>query len=419
MFNTESLYIQGSLILVSFIFSFVINKISQRMFLYKLDKISSTTKNETYKSVLSFLKDSYKTIMTLILLVASAGVAKEIVDNANIILSVAGVMISWIVLQKIYKKTKSRETTAVIGFFLALFVGLNLFGLLPAMTIYLDQLSISFGKYNLSVYALIKGVALTVAFLFLARTASRAFHRYISNSKKLNTRTRTIAAKMSDFVVYFIAFLMLMNLMGIDLTTFAVLGGAIGVGVGFGLQKIAANFISGIILLFEGDIEENDLVEIGGITGWVRKQGIRHTVIETFDGREVMVPNEDFMTNTVTNWTYSNTKARVDIEVGVSYGCDIELAKKLILEAVSEYKGASKEPAPSCYLREFADSSVNFLLIFWVDNVRDGRYGPKDEVMFTIWEKFKKNKIEIPFPQQDIHIKQMPVETPKKETKKK
>ena len=424
MFNIESLYIQGSLILVSFIFSYVVNKISQKMFLYKLDGLKEKASNDVVKSALGFLKESYKTIITICMLAASAGMAKEIVDQSNIILGLIGAMISLTVLRAIHRKTQSAETTGVIGFFLALFVALSVFDMLPAVTRYLDQASFSVGNYHLSIYALIKGVVLTLAFITLARFASKNIQAYIRGNEKLNVRTRTLASKMSDFAIYFITFLCLMNVMGIDLTTFAVLGGAVGVGVGFGLQKIAANFVSGLILLFEGDIEENDLVEIAGISGWVRKQGIRQTVIETFDGREVMIPNEDFVTSTVTNWTFNNTKARVTIPVGVSYDCDIRLAKTLIQEAAEEYcaehiKDKKFDPSISCFLREFADSSVNFVLMFWVQNVRDGRYGPQDDVMFRIWDKLKANNIEIPYPQQDIHIKDMPAEAVKKGSKKK
>jgi small-conductance mechanosensitive channel len=128
-------------------------------------------------------------------------------------------------------------------------------------------------------------------------------------------------------------------------------------------------------------------------------------LFETFDGKEIMIPNEDFVTTRVINWTYSNTKGRVAINIGVSYKSDIKKARELILEAAREHERCSQDPEPTCFLREFADSSVNFLLFFWVDDIIKGRYQPQSEVMFAIWDKFAENNIEIPFPQRDVHIK--------------
>ena len=170
-------------------------------------------------------------------------------------------------------------------------------------------------------------------------------------------------------------------------------------------KKIASNFISGLILLVERAIEVGDLIELdGGTTGFVRKNSARHTLIETLEGREIMVPNEDFITNRVINWTYTNTKARIDIPVGVSYNSDLEVVQKLILEAALEHPLCSQDPQPNCFLRNFNSSSVDFLLLMWVDDVTQGRWAPQSEVMFSIWHKFKEHGIEIPYPQQDIHL---------------
>ena len=128
-------------------------------------------------------------------------------------------------------------------------------------------------------------------------------------------------------------------------------------------------------------------------------------LIETFDSKEILVPNEDLITSRVTNWTYTNSRGRVEISVGVSYGSDIEKAHELILEAAREHPRCIEEPEPKCYLRNFGDSSVDFILHFWVDDVTKGRWEPHSEVMFDIWRKFKENKIEIPFPQRDLHLK--------------
>ena len=207
-------------------------------------------------------------------------------------------------------------------------------------------------------------------------------------------------------VVYFLAFLFALGVLGIDLTALTVFSGAVGIGVGFGLQKIASNFISGIILLFEKSVEEGDLVELSdGIAGFVRETGARYTLIETFEGHEVMVPNEDFITNRVTNWTFSNSRGRIDINIGVSYGSDLDKVATLLVEAANGHPRCSQSPAAECFLVDFGDNSVNFTLYFWVDDVIEGRKRPRSDVLFAIWRKFKENDIEIPFPQRDLHIK--------------
>ncbi|MBT6547667.1 MAG: mechanosensitive ion channel, partial [Gammaproteobacteria bacterium] len=207
-------------------------------------------------------------------------------------------------------------------------------------------------------------------------------------------------------VIYLVAFLVGLDFVGIDLTTLTVFSGAVGIGLGFGLQKIASNFISGLILLMEKSIEEGDLIELSdGTFGYIRRASARYTLVETFDSKEILVPNEDLITSRVVNWTFSNSSARIEIELGVAYDSDIDLAHDLILAAAREHPRCAIKPEPACFLRFFGDSSVNFILHFWVEDVTLGRWPTQSEVMFSIWRKFKDNGIEIPFPQRDLHIK--------------
>jgi len=268
-----------------------------------------------------------------------------------------------------------------------------------------DALSFFIGDIRLSVYLIGKAILLTLALFWSSSIALDFIEKKINSIVSISSNNRALFIKGVQFTVYFLLFIFTMNVIGIDLTAFAVLGGAIGIGIGFGLQKITSNYISGIILLVEKTIENGDLVELDdGTFGFVRHNSARFTLIETFNGKEIMVPNEDFITNKVVNWTYSNKKGRVDIPIGVSYKSDIKLARQLILEAASEHPRCTAEPEPECYLREYGDSSVNFLLLFWVDDVTEGRYKPQSDVMFSIWEKSKANDIAIPFPQRDVHI---------------
>lgn len=312
----------------------------------------------------------------------------------------------WLVLRSVQVFTKNAFIKWLITLIIIPLVILNVFGLLDPIVTYLDGLAITIGTLKLSVYKILKSIVSIVVLLWLAGVAIHSSEVYIRRIHGIRSSNKELLIKILQVLIYFVIFILALDILGINLTALAVFSGAVGVGLGFGLQKISSNFISGLIMLFERSIELDDLVQLdSGIYGYIRHMGARHSVIETFDGREVMVPNEDFITQKVTNWTYSTKKGRVEFKVGVAYGSDLRLVQKLVLEAAAEHPRCSKDPAPSCFLSEFADSSVNFLLYFWVDDVTDGRLEPQSDVMFSIWEKFKEHNIEIPFPQRDIHIK--------------
>lgn len=272
-----------------------------------------------------------------------------------------------------------------------------------------DALAFTVSDVRISVYTAFKVLVTLVALLWIAAFISGFGQRRIRGMKKIRSSNREIIAKTFQIAIYLIAFFIGVDILGIDLTAFAVVGGAIGVGIGFGLQKITSNFISGLILLMEKTIRLGDLVELDdGTAGFVRKLGARYTMIETFDGKEILVPNEDFITNRVNSLTLTNKQGRIEVPVGVHYKSDLRLVEKILLESAKEHPRCSKKRDPVVYLRDFGNSSVDFLLHFWVDDVDQGRWIPQSEVMFAIWDKFKKHGVEIPYPQQDLYIKEVP-----------
>jgi small-conductance mechanosensitive channel len=280
-------------------------------------------------------------------------------------------------------------------------------GYLDNIIAYLDSKDVSFsvGTVKLTAYQVVKRAIGVMLLLWVANYFSSLGQDHIRRIHHIRASNKALIAKTFQIILYFIVFLIALNILNISLASLAVLGGAVGIGLGFGLQKIASNFISGLILLFEKSVEEGNLIEISGVTGFVKSTGARYTLIETHDGKEVMVPNEDFITGKVINWTYTNKRARAEIIVGVAYNSDIEKAQRLILDAAYDHPRCSRDPQPTCYLQEFAASSINFILYFWVDDVSDGRLEPRSDIMMSIWKKFKDNGIEIPFNQMDVHVK--------------
>jgi small-conductance mechanosensitive channel len=269
------------------------------------------------------------------------------------------------------------------------------------------RFSLEVGDYNLTLWVFLRS-AITIILLFWTAAVLHDFAEgRIRSMKKLRISTRHLLMKSLQIGIYFIAGMLTLDILGIDLTTLAVFSGAIGIGLGFGLQKISSNFVSGIILALERSIKLDDLVELqDGTSGYVRKSGARYTLIEVGNGKEMMIPNDDFITSRVINWTYTNTRCRVDIPVRVSYNSDIEKARDLIIDAARSHPACLPDPGPVCLLTHFGDSSVDFMLHFWISDVRSGRGGPQNDVMFDIWRRFRENNIDIPYPQREIHVRE-------------
>ena len=274
-------------------------------------------------------------------------------------------------------------------------------------------LTYHFGKYQISIYSIIQTLIVLTTIFWLTTLIMRAINKRVGRIETIHPSSRALIQKIIMIVFYIVAFFFTMGTLGIDLSSLTVLGGALGIGIGFGLQKIASNFISGLILLLERSLQIGDMVEMAdGTLGIVRKNGARYTLIETFDARDIMVPNEDFIVGRVINWTFTNKKGRVDLIINVSYKSDIELAKKIIVEAAQNHPLALKDPKPECFLREFGDNGVVFRLFVWVADITKVNYSIKDEILFTIWNKFKENDIELPYPQRDIYIRSHVTGTP-------
>ncbi len=280
-------------------------------------------------------------------------------------------------------------------------------GLLDDAVAWLDATRISMGNISFSVLAIVRGLVAGGFLFWLGRWSNDQSSQYISKQEELRPATRELAAKAAEIVIFGAVFLLLMNIMGISLTSLAVLGGAIGVGLGFGLQKIASNFISGVILLLEGQATVGDYVELdGGEAGKIVKMGARAAILESFDGRWIVVPNEDFITTRVINYSDSGSANRYEAPFSVSYDTDINKVPALIEEAVAKLDFVLDQPeGPDCELRGFGDSGVDFAVEFWVNGLDDGKNRFTPQVLFTIWNTLKANDIEIPYPRRVVELR--------------
>ncbi len=296
---------------------------------------------------------------------------------------------------------------ALLGKFVLIPAGaLYALGLLDPAIAGLAAAQVNIGNISFSALALVRGIIAGSLLFWLGQWSNGQSTTFIEK-QEMRPAIRQLTAKAAEFTIFGVAFLLLMNIMGINLSTLAVLGGAIGVGLGFGLQKIASNFISGVILLLEGQATVGDYVELdGGEAGTIIKMTARATFLETFDGRWIVVPNEDFITTRVVNYSDQGSANRLEAEFSVSYDTDINIIPDIIERAVSTHPGVLQSPEPpDCELRGFGDSGIDFAVEFWVEGIDDGKNKYTSDVLFIIWNALKKHDIEIPYPHRVVEVK--------------
>ena len=283
---------------------------------------------------------------------------------------------------------------------------LQAFGWLDNTIEFLDSVSFEAGNIRISLYFLIKTAVVAGFFFWLGSTSNRSGQNIIRAQHTLDVGTRELFAKLFQIALFTIIFILMLQVLGLDLTALAIFGGAVGVGLGFGLQQITSNFISGIILLIERSLTVGDYIELeDGRMGTMKELNMRSATLETFDGKEIMVPNEKFITGVFVNWTRDDPRQRYEIEFSVAYDTDIRRIPALIVEAVSKHPGVLQDPEqPDCELRGFGDSGIDFGVEFWIEGIDDGKNRISSDLLFIIWETLRENDITIPFPQREVRI---------------
>jgi small-conductance mechanosensitive channel len=327
-------------------------------------------------------------------------------DFPSAFLHIVGSLLNaWIVIRIISSAVRNQTWSrffAVVAWSIA---ALSILQLLEPAVRFLDSLAITLGETRISLFLVLKGMLLALVLLWLATTLVRLLQRRIERSKSLTPSVRLLITQITRFTLILVAILIAIQSVGIDLTAFAVFSGALGVGIGFGLQKVVSNIISGIILLTDRSIKPGDVIEVTGAYGVVNSLGARYASVVTRDGVEYLIPNEELIANTVVNWSFSNRRVRRRLKIGISYDSDVELAMSLCMEAASETDRVLQDPRPNCLLVGFGDSSVDLELRFWIEDPEQGVANVSSLVLLAVWHKFKEKGIEIPFPQRDLHLR--------------
>ncbi len=288
---------------------------------------------------------------------------------------------------------------------------LHLLGVLDDLIRVLESVSMSVGNIEVSAYGIAR-VALFGSLLFwFGRVSARTGREILTRQTDLHESTREVVSKLLEVATFVLIFLLLLNVMGINLTALAVFGGALGVGLGFGLQAIASNFISGLIILFDRSVTKGDYVELGdGRGGTVRGWTLRSTNQETFEGKDVIVPNEKFIVETFTNWTHKDKRQRYRVDFSVAYSSDINRLVGIIRKLVATHPKVLSgddlpiEFRPDCEIDSFGDSGVNMFVEFWMEGVDDGKNRVGGDLLLMIFNALREHGYEIPFPQREVRV---------------
>lgn len=267
------------------------------------------------------------------------------------------------------------------------------------------EYSLTLGGTKITLLGLIEIVLVIIASLIVSRVLRRILKRRILPRFKLAEGAQFVILRLIHYVLVVIGLFLAINLVGIQMTSLAVIFGLLGVGIAFGLQNITSNFVSGLILLFERPVSVGDYIEVGGAMGRVQSINMRSTTVITRDNITLIVPNSSFISDTVTNWSVGDPKIRINVPVGVAYGSDTELVKRLLLEVAEKHPDVLKDPKPDVLFREFADSSLNFDLRIWILNPM-GRFKTISDINYAVDAAFREHGVTIPFPQRDVHFYQ-------------
>ena len=403
-------YTQLGIIVAIYVVSYLLSK-RIRIFLPMLSNTDLDPSSHPLRRFVGKLGKLVFPLLAILLLRISVEVSQLALDQGWLVLTALTVAILLLFNSIINQFIANMVVVRIFKWLGMPLLFLHLLGLLSGIIVILESMSVSVGNIEISAYGIAR-VAIFGSLLFwLGRISSKTGREVISRQESLDVRTREVASKLFEVGIFVVIFMLLLQIMGINLTTLAVFGGAIGVGIGFGLQAIASNFISGIIILLDRSVSIGDFVEIeDGRSGVVRELSLRSTTLETFDGKDIVVPNEKFIVEPFTNWTHKDKRQRYRVDFSVAYKSDIRALVDIIKDTVSQHSQVISgddipiEERPDCEIDSFGDSGVNMFVEFWMEGIDDGKNRVGGDLLLDIFEAMREHGFEIPFPQREVRV---------------
>ncbi|MCC5976760.1 MAG: mechanosensitive ion channel [Salinarimonas sp.] len=319
------------------------------------------------------------------------------------LISLAAALASaWVVISIVTRLIRNRLLGRIAAALAWGFVALRLTGLSGPLGAALDATALEIGGVRLSFLVALQAGLIVAAALWVAVVLGRVIEERLSRTEELTPSLRVLIGKLVRIGLIILATVIALTSIGIDLTALTVFSGALGVGIGFGLQKVVSNYLSGIIILADKSIKPGDTISLGDKVGWVRSIRARFVSIVTRDGVEFLIPNEDFITNRVINWSFSDNNVRMDTRFGVAYDSDPHQIRALAVEAAGRVARVQTQPAPVCHMLGFGDSSLDFVLRFWIADPRNGLTNVRGEVFLALWDAFREAGVTIPYPHRQV-----------------
>ncbi|HUW50999.1 MAG TPA: mechanosensitive ion channel domain-containing protein [Sulfuricella sp.] len=323
----------------------------------------------------------------------------------SLLLALALVRLAVYALRKIFAPSgwlHSSERFIAMTIWIGL--ALHLTGFLPEILDAMDDLSFNIGKQKISLLIILSGILSVVITLLAAMWMGRVLENRVMSAEHLEMNLRVVLSKLIRAALIVLGVLVALPLAGIDITVLSVFGGALGVGIGFGLQKIASNYVSGFIILLDRSIHPGDSLTVDGRFGTVSKLTARYMVLKGLDGTEAIIPNETLISSTVINHSYTDRRIRIGVPMQISYQSDLERAMTIMKEAATNQPRALADPETKVFLKSFGDNGIDLEMSVWIDDPENGQLNLKSDINLEIWRKFQEAGIEIPYPQRDIRI---------------
>lgn len=409
-FTSPPFYAQCGIILIAILLAYGTSKwlVNASSLLNKAPEKNSAL---NLKHLLYRLRGLVFPLLTILALAIGAELSESIVEQSWLVRAAQGLAVVVMCHALISQLIVSPFLKLFFKWTLIPLAVLHVFGWLNPTIEYLDGIAVSIGNIEFSAYGLLRTLFFGFILFWIGRFSNNFGQQFIRQREELDIGTREIFAKLFEIFLLIVIFFILLQVMGINLTTLAVFGGALGVGLGFGLQAIASNFISGLILLLDRSLIIGDYIELeDGRAGTIRALNMRCATLETFDGKDIVVPNETFITSSFTNWTHKDKRQRYGLEFQVAYKTDLHALFPLLIETVSKHPqvisgdDVEAELRPDAEISGFGDSGVDILVEYWMEGIDDGKNRVDADLKLMIWDVLKDHVIEIPFPQREIRI---------------
>jgi small-conductance mechanosensitive channel len=367
----------------------------------RFDLVSATMGWPAYlRIVVRALIDNFGVLAFMVLIgVTRAAIRAWAEHPRTYILAVAGdLATAWVVIALAASIIRNPFINRLVSITAWTIAALNILGLLDATAAALDSRAIFLGGLRMSPLLVLKTTALLAVALWLATATSDFRDRRVQHVTGLTPSIRVLLAKLIRIGVITVAVVIVLSAAGIDLSVLAVFTGAIGVGVGLGLQKIVSNFVSGLILLADKSIKPGDVITVGDNFGWVTTMGARYTSVDLKDGREMLVPNEDLITQRVINWSYTSDLMRLEVKFHATYDSDLHKTREAAIKAAQTVPDVLKAPPPVCHLGGYGTTSIEYLLWFWIKDAATGPTGVRSAVMLALWDTFERDGVKLAKP---------------------